>query len=407
MKMSISDMSDDFYKGKRVFVRVDFNVPTEKGKIREDYRIRRSIATIEYLAKRGAAVILASHLGRPKGKVVPESSLKPIAKRLSEVLRVRDVKFVDDCVGKDVKDIVNHLAEGEVLLLENLRFHKEEEANDVEFSKELASLADIYVNDAFSTSHRKHASTYGIASFFKYRLAGFLVQKEIEVLSKTRDNPDRPFIVIVGGAKIKDKISALKNLITKADRVLIGGAAAYTFLDSKGVCVGDSPVEEDFLDWAKEVMTRSEEKIFLPEDHVIAPSIEKKAEAKVIHGEIPGGFRGFDIGQSTVSRYTHEIMKGEGTVFWNGPMGVFEVDEFSHGTVDVARALALAYWRGAHTVVGGGDTVSALRKAEVLETEVGYVSTGGGASLEYLGGDDMPGISVLNDKEVSALARMA
>jgi phosphoglycerate kinase len=399
MKMSISDLSDDAYKGKRVFVRVDFNVPIEKGKIREDYRIRRSISTIEYLASRGAAVILASHLGRPNGKVVPELSLKPIAQRLSEVLRVKNVKFVDDCVGNNVRDNVNQLVGGEVVLLENLRFHKKEEANDIEFSKEMASLADTYVNDAFSTSHRKHASTYGIASFFKHRLSGFLVQKEIEVLGKVRDNPDKPFIVIVGGAKIKDKMSALKNLISKADRVLIGGAVAYTFLASKGISVGDSPIEEDFLDWAKEVMTQSEEKILLPQDHVIAPSMGKKREAKVIYGEIPTGFKGYDIGQSSTTRYTHEIMNGEGTVFWNGPMGIFEVDEFSHGTVDVARALALAYWRGAHTVVGGGDTVVALRKAEVLENEVDYVSTGGGASLEYLGGGDMPGISILSDKE--------
>ncbi len=399
MKISISDMPDDFYKGKRVIVRVDFNVPVEKGKIREDYRIRRSISTIEYLANRGAAVILASHLGRPEGKVVPQLSLKPIAERLSEVLRVRDVKFVDDCVGKNVRDNVNQLAEGEVLLLENLRFHKEEEANDIEFSNELASLADIYVNDAFSTSHRNHASTYGIAPYFKHKLAGFLVRKEIEVLGKVRDNPDRPFIVIVGGAKIKDKINALRNLISKADRVLIGGAVAYTFLASKGISVGDSPIEEDFLDSVKEVMIQNEEKIFLPEDHVIAPSTGKKRESKVIYGEIPTGFKGYDIGQNTTIRYTHEIMKGEGTVFWNGPMGIFEVDEFSHGTVDIARALALAYWRGAHTVIGGGDTAAALRKAEVLENEVDYVSTGGGASLEYLGGGEMPGISILSDKE--------
>jgi len=276
MKMSISDMPDDFYKGKRVLVRVDFNVPIEKKMVREDYRIRRSISTIEYLANRGAAIILASHLGRPKGKVVPKLSLKPVADRLSEVLRVRDVKFVDDCVGKNVKDIVNQLlgdqvlllenlrfhkeeeandtgfskqlasladmyvndsfstshrnhasTYGQVLLLENLRFHKEEEANDTGFSKQLASLADMYVNDSFSTSHRNHASTYGIASFFKHRLAGFLVQKEIEVLSKIRDNPDRPFTVIVGGSKIKDKIGALKNLINKADRVLIGDRGGF------------------------------------------------------------------------------------------------------------------------------------------------------------------------------------
>src|SRR3972149_2030730 len=354
MKMSISDMPDDFYKGKRVLIRVDFNVPIEKKMVREDYRIRRSISTIEYLANRGAAIILASHLGRPKGKVVPKLSLKPVADRLSEVLRVRDVKFVDDCVGKNVKDIVNQLQGDQVLLLENLRFHKEEEANDTEFSKGLASLADMYVNDSFSTSHRNHASTYGIASFFKHRLAGFLVQKEIEVLSKIRDNPDRPFTVIVGGSKIKDKIGALKNLINKADRVLIGGAVAYTFLASKGVSVGDSPIEEDFLGWAKKVMARGDEKIFLPEDHVIAPSIEKKGKAKVTQETV--------IVQVAVAEKISNLprsgraldMKGEGTVFWNGPMGVFELDEFSHGTVDVARALALAYWRGAHTVVGGG-----------------------------------------------------
>lgn len=399
MKIAISDMPDDFYKGKRVLIRVDFNVPIEKGRLREDYRIRRLIRTIEYVAKRGAAVILASHLGRPKGKVASELSLKTVADRLPKVLRVKGVKFVDNCVGKNVKEIVGQLAEGEVVLLENLRFHKEEEANDNDFSKELASLADIYVNDAFSTSHRKHASTYGIASFFKYRLAGFLVQQEIEVLSKIRDNPNRPFTVIVGGAKIKDKISALKNLIRKADRVLIGGAVAYTFLASKGFSVGDSPIEEDFLGWAKKVLTQNKEKIFLPEDHVVAPSMDKKAEAKVIQGEIPSGLKGFDIGQRTALRYTHEIMKGEGTVFWNGPMGAFEIEEFSHGTIDVARAISLAYWRGANTVVGGGDTAFALRKAEVLETEVDYVSTGGGASLEYLGGNELPGISILSDKK--------
>jgi phosphoglycerate kinase len=399
MKMAISDMPDGFYKDKKIFVRVDFNVPIEKGRLREDYRIRRSIRTIEYLANRGAAVILASHLGRPKGKVIPDLSLKPVAERLSKVLRVKSVKFVNDCVGKKVKEAVNQLEVGEVLLLENLRFHKEEEANDNGFSKELASLADIYVNDAFSTSHRKHASTYGIASFFKERLAGFLVQNEIEILSKIRDNPDRPFTVIVGGAKIKDKIGALKNLISKADRVLIGGAVAYTFLSSKGISVGESLIEEDFLDWAQEVLTKSEEKIFLPEDHVVAPSMEKRAKAKLVQGEIPRGFMGFDIGQKTALRYTHEIMKGQGTVFWNGPMGAFEIDEFSHGTIDVARALSLAYWRGARTVVGGGDTAAALRKAEVLETEVDYVSTGGGASLEFLGGNELPGISILNDKK--------
>jgi phosphoglycerate kinase len=398
MKMSITDLPDDDYKGKKVFVRVDFNVPVEKGEVSEDYRIRRSIPTIEYLARNGAAVILASHLGRPKGKVVQKLSLRPIADRLSDVLKVNDVKFVADCVGPEVKYSVTRLEQGEVLLLENLRFHKEEEANDSGFSKELASLADIYVNDAFSTSHRSHASTYGMASYFNYRLAGLLVEKELDVLGKIRDNPFRPFIVIVGGAKIKDKISALKNLIMKADKVLIGGGVAYTFLESKGISVGDSPIETDFRDWAREVMTKYGPKFYLPEDHVIAPSSDKKGKSRSIDGEIPEGFVGYDIGQRTASTYTHEILSGEGTIFWNGPMGLFEKDEFSHGTIDVARALSLAYWRGANTVVGGGDTIAAIRKAEVLETEVDFLSTGGGASLVFLGGDELPGISVLSDK---------
>ena len=398
MKMTITDLPDDDYKGKKIFVRVDFNVPVDKGKVSEDYRIRRSIPTIEYLARNGAAVILASHLGRPRGKVNQKLSLRPIAERLSGVLKVNEVKFVEDCVGSEVKYTVSRLEQGEVLLLENLRFHKEEEANDPGFCKELASFADIYVNDAFSTSHRSHASTYGMASYFNYRLAGLLVEKELDVLGKIRDNPFRPFIVIVGGAKIKDKISALKNLIMKADKVLIGGGVAYTFLASKGIAVGDSPIETDFSDWAKEVMTNFREKIYLPDDHVIAPSAQKKSKSRSIDGEIPEGFIGYDIGQRTTTKYTHEILSGEGTIFWNGPMGLFEKDEFSHGTIDVARALSLAYWRGANTVVGGGDTIAALRKAEVLETEVDFVSTGGGASLVFLGGDELPGISVLRDK---------
>ncbi len=398
MKMSITDLPDDDYKGKKIFIRVDFNVPVQKGKVSEDYRIRRSIPTIEYLAKRGSAVILGSHLGRPRGKVTRNLSLRPIADRLSEVLKVNEVKFVEDCVGAEVKYSVSRLEQGEVLLLENLRFHREEEANDPEFSKELASLADIYVNDAFSTSHRSHASTYGMVPHFDHRLAGLLVEKELGVLGKIRDNPFRPFMVIVGGAKIKDKISALRNLIMKADKVLIGGGVAYTFLESKGISVGDSPIEMDFRDWAKEVMAHYGEKICLPEDHVIAPTTDKRAKSRSIDGKIPEGFIGYDIGQKTASAYTHEILSGEGTIFWNGPMGLFEKEEFSHGTIDVARALSLAYWRGANTVVGGGDTIAALRKAEVLETEVDFLSTGGGASLVFLGGDELPGISVLSDK---------
>ncbi|MDA2920372.1 phosphoglycerate kinase [Desulfobacterota bacterium AH_259_B03_O07] len=396
--MSITDYPGDFYKGKRVFLRVDFNVPIARGKVSEDYRIRRSMPTIEYLANRGAAVILGSHLGRPKGKVVRKLSLRPIAERLSEVLKVSQVKFVDDCIGKDVKYTVSGLEHGEVLLLENLRFHKEEVSNDSDFSKELASLADIYVNDAFSTSHRSHASTYGMTLFFNDRLAGLLVQKELDVLSKIRQHPYRPFIVIVGGAKIRDKINALKTLINKADTVLIGGGVAYTFLASKGISVGESPIERNYLKWAKEVLNSNKNRVLLPDDHVIAPISDTKGRTRLIQGQIPSGFIGLDIGQRTSKVYTHEIMSGEGTIFWNGPMGFFEKEEFSHGTIDIARAISLAFWRGANTVVGGGDTVAALRKAEVLETEVDFVSTGGGASLVFLGGGDLPGISVLSDK---------
>lgn len=396
-KMCITDLPDDHYKGKKVFIRVDFNVPIEKGKVSEDYRIRRSIPTIEYVAKRGAAVILGSHLGRPRGRASQKLSLRPIADRLSNVLKVNEVKFVEECVGAEVKYSVSRLEPGEVLLLENLRFHREEEANDPEFSKELASLADIYVNDAFSTSHRSHSSTNGMATLFDHRLAGLLVEKELSVLGKIRDNPFRPFIVIVGGAKIKDKISALKNLIKRADKVLIGGGVAYTFLESRGIGVGDSPIEKDFLDWSREVMANYGEKIFLPEDHVVAPTADKRGKSRSAEGEIPEGFIGYDIGKKTAAIYTHEILSGEGTIFWNGPMGLFERDEFSHGTTDIARALSLSYWRGANTVVGGGDTIAALRKAEVLETEVDFVSTGGGASLVFLGGNDLPGISVLSD----------
>ncbi|HXG31479.1 MAG TPA: phosphoglycerate kinase, partial [Thermodesulfobacteriota bacterium] len=287
---------------------------------------------------------------------------------------------------------------GEVMLLENLRFHKEETDNDPHFAKELASLGDIYVNDAFGTSHRKHASTYGMASYFDLRLAGFLVNRELKFLTKLRDNPDHPFVVIVGGAKIKDKISALKNLIEKADKVLIGGGVAYTFLKAKGISVGSSVTEDEMMDWVKEALSQYGDKIFLPVDHVVAESIEKRKTYMVVDNEIPAELKGFDIGPKTVRKYTSEI-KGNGAIFWNGPMGVFEVDEFSAGTTHIARAVALATWRGATTVVGGGETISAIRKAEVMDSEIVHISTGGGASLEFLGGAELPGISILNDKK--------
>ncbi|MCC6712185.1 MAG: phosphoglycerate kinase [Candidatus Dadabacteria bacterium] len=396
-KLVISDLPDSTYKGKRVFVRVDFNVPIRDGKISEDYRIRRVIPTIDYLVERGARVILGSHLGRPKGIVMPELSLKPIADRLSELLG-KSVKFTGKVTGTEVKESIESLADGEVMLLENLRFHKEETDNDPKFAKTLSSYADIYVNDAFGTSHRKHASTYGMAANFELRVAGFLVSRELKFLTRLRENPDRPFIVIVGGGKIKDKIHALQRLIDKADKVLLGGGVAYTFLKAKGIRIGNSIVEDDLVDWAKDALTNYGKKIFLPVDHVVSNSLEKRKNCMVVDGSIPDDLQGFDIGPKTAAKYNHQI-KGTGSIFWSGPMGVFEVGDFSAGTTQVARTVALATWRGATTVVGGGETIASIRKAEVLDSEITHISTGGGALLEFLGGDELPGISILNDRE--------
>lgn len=395
-KLSITDLPDSEYKGKRVFVRVDFNVPIKDGNISEDYRIRQAIPTIDYLMERGSKVIVASHLGRPKGRNIPGLSLKPVAERLNEILDI-EVNFPGEVVGDKVKNIANHLKNGEVMLLENLRFHEEETNNEKEFAEKLASLADIYVNDAFGTCHRAHASTHGMAKHFEKSLAGFVISKELEFLGALLENPDKPYLVIVGGAKIKDKISALKNLLETADKVLIGGCVAYTFLAAKGVKVGKSLVEEEMFSWAKEALEQFGDKIELPVDHVVADSIENSRVMMVVDNEIPDDLMGLDIGPKTVSNFSSQI-RGNGTVFWNGPMGLFEMNDFSNGTSSIARAVALATWRGANTVVGGGDSTSALRRAEVLISEIKHVSTGGGASLEFLGGEELPGISVLSDK---------
>lgn len=398
IKRSITDLPDERYEGRPVFVRVDFNVPLQDGKIREDYRLRCTIPTIEYLSRRGAKVILASHLGKPKGKRVPALSLKPVADRLSSILIVPEVKFVGDVVGKSVERTVEDMKKGEVLLLENLRFHSGEEANDPAFCQDLAALGEIYVTEAFGTLYRSHASTCGAPPFFRERLTGYLVEKEIRALTRVRDESMRPFILVVGGIKIQDKLSALQVLIPKADRLLLGGGIAFTFLKSQGLVTGDSPVEDDYLSWANEMMTEYGEKILLPTDHVIAKSLEDPSEVRLVRENIPKGARAFDIGPETTLAYTHELMKERGTIFWNGPLGAFEEDEFAEGTVNIARAMALANWRGAMTVIGGGDTVRALRKAEVYETEVSHLSTGGGASLKYIGGEELPGLSVLTDK---------
>jgi phosphoglycerate kinase len=378
-------------------VRVDFNVSISNGYVGEDYRIRMILPTIEYLTKRGSKVILASHLGRPKGHE-SHYSLAPVAQRLSEIMGKTKVRFVNDCVGEIVDNKIKSMNESDILLLENLRFHKEEESDDQVFSKHLASLADVYVNDAFSTSHRKHASTHGAAKLFDIRLAGFNLKKEVEYLSMIKENPVKPFTLVVGGVKIKDKIGALENLLPKADRVLIGGAAAYTFLKAKGIKTGNSLIDDEHLPWVTKALSTFSDKIILPTDHVVSSS-PTDGSASVVRGDIPDNMAGFDIGNETIERYSFEVGgEGSGTVFWNGPMGLFEIGLFVNGTINIAKSMALAFWRGSTTLIGGGDTLEAMKKAGVSEGEVSHVSTGGGATLRFLAGDEMPGLSALNEK---------
>ena len=394
-KLLVTDLPGSQYEGKRVFVRVDFNVPVNDGKITEDYRIRRTIPTIDYLTKCGARVILASHMGRPKGRRVEDLSMAPVAARLSEFLGAK-IRFPGAVVGKKVENASKRLKNGEVMLLENLRYHNEETENDADFSKKLASLADIYVNEAFGTSHRAHASTYGMTAHFEKKLAGLMVGNEMKFLSRLRKKPKNPYVVIVGGMKIKDKIGALKNIIKKADRVLVGGGVAYTFLAASGVSVGKCSVEKEMFYWAREALETYKEKILLPIDHVMAEATSGKKTLVITSAEIPDDMTAFDIGPKTVEKFTSYI-KGEGTVFWNGPLGFFEMDDFSNGTSSIARSFALATWRGATTVLGGGDSVAALKKSGVNFSEVTHVSTGGGACFEFLGRSDLPGISILSD----------
>ena len=390
-------MKDSQFHGKTVFVRVDFNVSINNGAIGEDYRIRMSLPTIEYLAKRGAKVIVASHLGRPGGPD-PRYSLALVAKRLTEIVGKSrpPIKFAKDCIGLEVEQDISKMKKGEILLLENLRFHKEEETNDPEFSKKLASFADIYVNDAFSTSHRKHSSTYGAAWLFDTRLAGFNLIKEVKYLSMMRENPIKPFTLVLGGVKIEDKIGALEHLLPKADKVIIGGAAAYTFLKAKGLMTGNSLIDQQHLKWVEKALSAYGDKILLPTDHLCASS-PNDTSVTMVTGDIPSGMSGFDIGNETIERYSAEVSaNGGGTLFWNGPMGMFEIKVFSNGTINIAKSMALAYWRGSKTLIGGGDTLEAMKRAGVAENEVSHVSTGGGATLRYLAGDEMPGLIILN-----------
>ena len=392
-KLGVEDLE---LKRKRALIRVDFNVPLDGKQITDDTRIKAVLPTVNYVIEHGGKVILMSHLGRPKGEAAPEFSLEPVAKRLGKLLG-KDVIMAPDCVGEEVEAIVSRMKEGDVVLLENLRFHAEEEENDPDFAKRLAELADVYINDAFGAAHRAHASTAGVTKYVPQAAAGLLMQKEIKYIGQAVENPERPFMAILGGVKVSDKIGVIENLMKKADAIIIGGAMAYTFLKAQGIRVGNSLVEDDKLDLAREILRKSLDNdvpLYLPIDHVIADKFAADANVRVVkRGGIPDGWEGMDIGPATVEKYKG-VLEGAKTIVWNGPVGVFEFDAFAKGSFAIAKILAES---DATTIIGGGDCVAAVQKSGYAD-KITHISTGGGASLEFMEGKELPGIAALSDR---------